>query len=285
MQISFFLKAIAHYSLTASHNTPGRGHENGDIEQAHHRFKRAVHQELILRGSRDFGDRAEYDAFLRRLLKRRNATRRTRLAEELAVMRALPARRLEDDTRVSVRVSRNSTVLVRGNFYSVPSQLIGERVEVRIHVEHLEVWYGGRSVQQMPRLRGSGRHRINYRHVIESLVRKPGAFANYRYQADLFPGVIFRVAYDLLHEAHPATADRHYVRLLELAATEGEAAVAEALRELVTRGEPITLERVAGMVASSGASVINTTAYGVQVAPVVLTSYDSLLRSGQEVRS
>ncbi|MDQ3254337.1 MAG: IS21 family transposase [Acidobacteriota bacterium] len=276
---------LAHYSLTASHNTPGRGHENGDIEQAHHRFKRAVHQELILRGSRDFGDRAEYDAFLRRLLKRRNATRRTRLAEELAVMRALPARRLEDDTRVSVRVSRNSTVLVRGNFYSVPSQLIGERVEVRIHVEHLEVWYGGRSVQQMPRLRGSGRHRINYRHVIESLVRKPGAFANYRYQADLFPGVIFRVAYDLLHEAHPATADRHYVRLLELAATEGEAAVAEALRELVTRGEPITLERVAGMVASSGASVINTTAYGVQVAPVVLTSYDSLLRSGQEVRS
>jgi len=157
---------LAHYALTATHNTPGRGHENGSIEQSHHRFKRAVAQELLLRGSRDFASRAEYDSFLQRLLKRRNAARHTRLAEELSRMHALPARRLEDYTRTSVRVSRNSTVLVRGNFYSVPSQLIGEQAEVRIYVEHLEVWYGGREVQQMPRLRGSGRHRISYRHVI-----------------------------------------------------------------------------------------------------------------------
>lgn len=182
--------SLAHYGMQASHNTPGRGHENGDIEQGHHRFKRGVGQELILRGSRDFAHREEYDAFLRRLLLRRNAARRTRFAEEVAVMHALPTRRLEDQTRQSVRVSRNSTVLVRGNFYSVPSQLIGERVEVRIHVEHLEVWYGGREVQQMPRLRGMGKHRINYRHIIETLVRKPGAFAQYRYREDLFPRVV-----------------------------------------------------------------------------------------------
>lgn len=278
---------LAHYSLTASHNTPGRGHENGDIEQSHHRFKRAVHQELILRGSRDFCHRAEYDAFLQRLLKRRNAGRRTRLSEELSRMRPLPARRLEDYTRLSVRVSRNSTTLVRGNFYSVPSQLIGERVEVRVHVEHLEVWYGGRSVQQMPRLRGSGKHRVNYRHIIESLVRKPGAFAQYRYREDLFPRVIFRVAYDLLMEAHPpATAERHYLRLLELAATEGEERVAEALREVVTRGESLTLERIAGMLKSGGTSFITTSAQAVRVAPVVLASYDALLRCrGGEVRS
>jgi len=276
---------LAHYSLQASHNTPGRGHENGDIEQAHHRFKRAVGQELLLRGSRDFASRNEYDAFLRRLLKRRNAGRRTRLSEELSQMHSLPARRLEDYTRSSVRVSRNSTVLVRGNFYSVPSQLIGEMTEVRIHVEHLEVWYGGREVQQMPRLRGSGRHRINYRHIIESLVRKPGAFANYRYREDLFPRVIFRVAYDLLHEAHPATADRCYVRLLELAATEGETAVAETLRELVTCGEPVTLERIASRI-SPGTSRDSPSAHAIRVAPVVLASYDELLRSrGGEVRS
>lgn len=279
---------LAHYSLTATHNTPGRGHENGDVEQAHHRFKRALHQELILRGSRDFESRAEYDAFLQRLVKRRNTARRTRLAEELSRMCALPARRLEDHTRRDVRVSRNSTVLVRGNFYSVPSQLIGEVTEVRIHVEHLEVWYGGREVQQMPRLRGSGRHRINYRHVIESLVRKPGAFANYRYQADLFPRAIFRVAYDLLRDDHPATAERCYVRLLELAAGEGEEAVAEALRSLVLGGEAVTPERVAEMLIArtSPTPLLNK---AVRVAPVVLAAYDALLRGygsgGEEVRS
>lgn len=175
-------------------------------------------QELLLRGSRDFASRDEYDAFLRKLLKRRNAARRTRLNDELGVMHALSARRLEDYTRLHIRVSRNSTALVRGNFYSVPSQLIGERVEVRLHAEHLEVRYGGQEVQHMPRLRGSGKRRINYRHVIDSLVRKPGAFAQYRYRNDLFPRVVFRVAYDLLQDYYPASADKQYVRLLELAA-------------------------------------------------------------------
>ncbi len=275
---------LTHYRLTASHNTPGRGHENGDIEQSHHRFKRAVAQELILRGSREFASRDEYDAFLRRLLKRRNAARHLRLAEELAAMSTLPARRLEDQTRQRVKVSCNSTVLVRGNFYSVPSQLIGERVEVRVQVEHLEVWYVGLLVQRMSRLRGSGKHRINYRHVIESLVRKPGAFANYRYREDLFPRVIFRVAYDAFQEAHPATADRDYLRLLELAATQSEERVAAALRELVTGGESITPEVVANMVTRNAASAF-ISATAVCVAPVVLASYDQLLASVEEVRS
>jgi hypothetical protein len=45
---------------------------------------------------------------------------------------------------------------------------------VRVYTEHLEVWYGGRVIEQIPRLRGQGKHLINSRHVIDSLVRKPG---------------------------------------------------------------------------------------------------------------
>lgn len=44
----------------------------------------------------------------------------------------------------------------------------------------------------MPRLSGRGQHRIHYQHVIWSLVRKPGAFAAYRYRDDLFPTLTFR---------------------------------------------------------------------------------------------
>jgi ribosomal protein S21 len=184
---------LTHYSLRASHTSPGRGNENGDVEQSHHRFKKSVAQELILRGSRDFLDRSSYEEFLRRLLKRRNANRRDRLAEELALMRPLPSARLEDYTSEMVRVTRNSTLLVRTNFYSVPSQLIGEKVEVRLYAEHLEVWYASRMVEKIGRLRGEGHARINYRHVIHSLIKKPGAFANYRFKQSLFPRLIFRV--------------------------------------------------------------------------------------------
>jgi hypothetical protein len=142
------------------------------------------------------------------------------------------------------RVSRNATVSIRNNYYSVPSQLIGERVEVRIYGGHLEVWYGGELAERLERLRGEGRAAINYRHIIHSLVKKPGAFAHYRFQASLFPRLIFRVAYDELQRQQPAQAEREYIQLLQLAAAESEEGVAAVLRVLIDGGEAVNSDRV-----------------------------------------
>ncbi len=272
---------LAHYGLRASHNSPGRAHENGDVEQSHHRFKRAVNQELMLRGTRDFATRDGYAEFLRQLLRRRNSLRRERLATELAVLRPLPALRLEDYSVEMVKVTRNSTITVRNNLYSVPSQLIGERVEVRVFAEQVQVWFGSSCVAEMPRLRGEGRQAINYRHVIHSLMRKPGAFAHYRYQQCLFPRLLFRVAYDQLREQYPATAERQYVKLLELAATTSEERVEATLRQLVESGTVISYDRVA----SSCRSLVAVANRPLAVAPVIieLATYDALLSLTAEV--
>jgi hypothetical protein len=270
---------MRHYGMRPSHNTPGRGHENGDVEQAHHRFKRAVDQEMILRGSREFQSRLDYVAFLGEILNRRNGRRQEKLQDELKVMRRLPERRTEDWSRWSGKVSAFSTVNVKHNIYSVDSRLIGERIDVRAYAEELEVWYGGQMIERMPRLRGSGRHHIQYRHIIDSLVRKPGAFAHYRYQSDLFPSVLFRVAYDCLREHDPAEADRQYVRILHVAAQESEQRVDEALRYLIERGESITAERVTDWVKSS----VEFDCRQVEVAPLQLDVYDSLLERAEEV--
>jgi hypothetical protein len=61
------------------------------------------------------------------------------------------------------------------------------------------------------------------------LVRKPGAFAHYRYRDDLFPSLTFRRAYDALNGQAPERADRHYVRLLHLAASTSETEIETAL--------------------------------------------------------
>ena len=270
---------LRHYGLKASRTTPGRGHENGDIEQSHHRFKRAVNQELILRGSREFTSRGEYEEFLQRLAMRRNQQRGERTQEEFGVLRRLPERRMESCTKESQRVSRNSTICVRKNYYSVPSQLIHERVEIRIYVGHLEVWYAGQMAERIERLRGQDKATINYRHITHSLVRKPGAFAHYRFQSSLFPRLIFRVAYDELRERRSASADRDYVQLLKLAADEGEDRVSEVLRAMVEVGDPITLEKVHKRINEGGGdSGIPT----IQVGPVSLAAYDLLLE-GEEV--
>jgi hypothetical protein len=215
------------------------------------------------------------------LLRRRNKLRRDRLSEETKVLGQLPERRLEAYTKEKPRVSRNSTISVRKNYYSLPSQLIGERVDARIYSAHLEVWYGDQMVERMERLHGSGKAVINYRHIIHSLVRKPGAFAHYRFQSSLFPSVIFRVAYDELKERQPGTADREYIGLLKLAAEESEERVAEVLREIVERGEGISSKAV-GELVKARAREPQPGVLTMAVREVSLASYDGLL-SAKEV--
>ena len=132
---------LTHYGLQAQAIQAGKGNENGDVEQSHRQFKRALDQALMLRGSRDFVSRDAYEAFLRQMFEQCNAGRRARLAEELPLLRALPARRLEACKRYKVRVDTSSTIRVEGNVYSVNSRLIGEWVEARLYAERVEVWY------------------------------------------------------------------------------------------------------------------------------------------------
>ena len=167
-----------------------------------------------------------------------------RLKEEMAVLRALPATQLEDAKRFYPTVGPSSTIRVQHNVYSVHSRLIREKVEVRLYAEHLDVWYAQKRVERLPRLRGEDKHRIDYRHVIDWLVRKPGAFADYRYQSDLFPTSRFRIAYDLLTEQSPSRGNKEYLKILHLAAQEGERAVNTVLGILVDSDQGIGSENV-----------------------------------------
>ena len=130
-------------------------------------------------------------------------------------------------------VSQFSTIQIKANVYSVPSRLIGTSLLVRLRAETLEGYVGSTVAFTMPRLIGKQQHRIDYRHVIWSLVRKPGAFAAYRYRDDLFPTTTFRLAYDRLVSSSIERADRDYVRILHLAASTSESEVETALTLLL----------------------------------------------------
>ena len=231
---------LGYYRVEAEKIQADEPHENGDAEQSHRRFKEAVEQALLLRGSRDFESREAYGRFLKELVAGRNTGRRKRLDEELPLLRRLPQRRRESYKRLSVRVHRGSLIHVDRNTYSVPSRLVGERVEVRLCVEHVEVWYAQQEMERFPRLRGRNKHRINYRHVIDWLVRKPGAFEDYRYREDLFPTSRFRMAYDALRQSHGDRGHKEYLGILYLAARQSETAVDDALRTLLAGDQPVS---------------------------------------------
>jgi hypothetical protein len=272
-----FAEVVAHYGFHASRIQPGESHENGIVEKAHHLLKSALEQALLLRGSRDFPTVEAYMAFVGRVVQEKfHQGREARLAEERAVLRPLPSSRVPEYTRVLVTVRKWSTIPVAGRTYSVPSRLIGHEVEARLFADVVEVRYAGKVVETMPRLRGECAHRIDYRHVIWSLVRKPGAFAAYRYREDLFPSLVFRKAYDGLRERRGDRADVEYVRVLHLAASTGERAVEQALSALLERGEAFDYAAVKALAQPETPAVPT-----LRIGAPDLGQYDALLLAGE----
>jgi len=199
-----------------------------------------------------------------------------RLAEERPHLLPLPVKPLPAYTTYRPVVRKWSTIRVGNRTYSVPSRLIGHEVEARLHADVVEVRYGDQSVETMPRLRGPKSFRIDYRHVIWSLVTKPGAFARYRYREELFPTLVFRRAYDALRRWRGERADVEYVRILHLAASTMEAAVERVLVALLEGGQPFDYIAVK-QAAAPEASPVPT--LSVPSAPD-LRVYDRLLAGG-----
>jgi hypothetical protein len=266
---------MTHYGIQPTWNTTGIAHENGDVEQSHHRFKEAVDQALRVRGHRDFVSRSAYEHFLQDLVYKRNQTRTVRFAEEKARLRPLPLAPLAPCKEVRVTVSRFSTVAVLGNVYSVPSRLIGSSVLIRIRAEKLEGYIGTSPVFTLPRLVGKHQHRIDYHHIIWSLVRKPGAFVAYQYRDELFPTTVFRRAYDRLIVDWPKRAEQEYVRVLHLAATISETEVETALSLLLEAGSVPTFIAVRDLVKPPEVVPLPQ----IQAPTVDLSAYDQLIPS------
>jgi len=276
---------LRHYALEGRKIRVAQPHENGDIEQRHHRFKRAVDQALMLRGSREFSTRAEYESFLRQLFSQLNSGRLKRLEEERERMRPLPAVRLDSFKKLTgVRVSRGSTIRAGHNLYSVHSRLISETVTVRLYAEHLEVWYAGRCLERMPRLRGEGKHHIQYQHVIDWLLRKPAAFENYRYRNDLFPGSRYRRAYDELRSRLvPNRAAKAYLGILKCATDHGEQLVDRALEILFDRRVALSSELVQAQI-----GLLKDTPRAIdeiKIRPVDVSVYDQLLQPQEDAHA
>jgi Mu transposase-like protein len=270
-----YLALMQHLGMTPRTIAIGAKEQNGDVESANGALKRRLEQQLLLRGSREFESVDAYQAFIDEVVSKVNLTRQRRVEEELAAMRELSVAKLPEYVEEDVHVSEWSTVRIKHCAYSVPSRLKGEWVRVRVYEDKLEVYYAGELQLACERLLGRNQHRIDYRHVIWSLMRKPGGFARYVYREEMFPQPVFRAAYDAIQRVQPGTkGDVTYLRILHLAASTLETDVAAALRQLAAAGTPITVDAVKALVAPSSSEVAVPS---LTAPPVDLTEYDVLL--------
>lgn len=273
-----YRELCAHYGVRASRNNPGVSHENGAIESRQGSLKRALDQGLLLRGTREFAELAAYEQFVAETVRRLNARCARAWEVERASLRPLPARRTVDFEEIDARVSKFGVFSAKSGLYSVPSRLAGHLLKLRLYGAHLEAWLGGVKVFQCERLYGSvqNRHpkRIDWRHMLPWLKRKPGAFARWVLRDAMFPRSEYAQAWERISERLPERAAcRLMVGLLDLADQANVVVeLAGVLAALHERGELPEIEALRERFAPRPALMPT-----VQVVLPALAGYDVLI--------
>jgi hypothetical protein len=280
---SRYSELCAHLGVIATRNNRGVAHENGAIEGPHRHWKHRLEQQLLQRGSRDFQTEAEY----RQLVARVTATLNNRyevkgrLEIERLHLQPLPVERFADYDPLTVRVRSTSTIEVRSVTYSVPSRLIGQQLTVHLRHDRLDLFLRSQYTLTLPRLHGhkgqKALRRIDFRHVIESLRRKPRALLRAQLQNDLLPTDSWRQLWRaLLAALPPDEAAKVMVDALHVAAkTDDLAAVERYLRRQLRKGE-ISLSSLRdhyGLRPPRGLAALPQ----LQIPEHQLSSYDELL--------
>jgi hypothetical protein len=267
-----------HYDMIPTRNNCGVAHENGAIESAHGHLKKVLGDELLLRGSRDFADLAAYRCFVDEVVGRRNARNRKRIEIERIALKPLPERRTTDYEEARVLVTSSGGFILRRVFYSVPSRLIGHRLNVHLYDDRLDCFLGSTQLLTLRRGRppqGSNKHGhvVDYHHVIHALRRKPMALLNLVYRDQLFPRRAYARAFEaLLAKDSEKHACRTMVGLLALAHDRTcEAELAAAIDADLDAGDLPDLDRLREHFKPDGVAVPD-----VAVALVPLAVYDEL---------
>jgi hypothetical protein len=225
-----------HYGIEATTNNAGKSNENGKVERSNGLFKRSLENHLSLRGSKEFKNTEEYRKFIDSILIKRNKRRAIEIEEEKKMLGKLPEAKWYVAAKIPVKVYLDSTIRIDGATYSVPSRTIGSTLFAYIYPDKIELRYSKKIIETMPRCK-KGEVMINYLHVVDSLRRKPGAFADYKYKDSMYPTTIFRQSYDMLiKHCTEKEANKNYVEILYLAKIYTVFEVADALKLLAHQG-------------------------------------------------
>lgn len=274
-----------HYQMKASRNNRGCGHENGGVESAHGHIKRRIEQALLLRGSNDFADVATYQRFIQDVVHQHNCRNAKAVTIERQLLQPLPAVKTVDYRLVQAVVTSSSTIDVCRVTYTVPSQLQGQTLQVRLYDDRLACYLGSIHVVTLGRV--YARHRtqrarvIDYKHIIDSLVKKPQAFRYSKLRDDILPTTDYKAIWQHVNEVMEAKAAcRFIVGLLHLAAKANcELALAQQVISQIKANKTLSLSQLQ--------SQFNVNE--VQLAPDVtveqhaLTQYNQFIHGQQEV--
>ena len=196
------------------------------------------------------------------------------LEQERAQMMPMPSA-FDGYVEKPARVSSTCLVAVARNRYSVPCELVGQKVSTRLYPNRVDIAVGDAIVAIHERLSDAGRVNYDWQHYIELVQRKPGALRNGAPFADM-PAPLQRLRQGLLRRTG---GDKVMAQVLACVPTAGLEAVLVAV-ELVVESGALSIEHVLNVLARLNAKpqpdCVETT-LELTEAPLANTSrYDSL---------
>jgi transposase len=191
----------SHYGFDAFYCIPGieGAHEKGGVEQEGGRFRRThlvpVPEVDTLAELNDMLadiDRRE-DA---RHVHGRNRSIGVDFAAEAESLVALPADEFDCGITLTPTVRRDSRIVVRQSYYSVPARFIGRQIRVSLRANDLVVFDRDKVVARHPRITRRHHYRDDLDHYLEILLVKPGALAGSTALAQARADGVFTAAHD-----------------------------------------------------------------------------------------
>lgn len=252
-----------YYNMSPTRNNRGRGHENGSVESSHRHLKNRIAQELILRGSCDFDSVQEYEQWVHEIVKSNNKRNCVDLDTEKLALQPLPVRKTADYEVKSATITTMALVKIKSLFYSVPSRLSGHTVTIHVFQNKIDMYLGSTLTYSVDR-RYSNKHPsiyvIDYKHIIHSLVKKPGAFRKCKYRNDILPSDDYKFIWFYLDKTEAKNVSpKIMLRLLKLSADYCcEKEVAEHVINLIEQNNPINIEDIESKFNSSSPTLPNT---------------------------
>lgn len=278
-----FVELLEHYGMEPRTINIAAANENGDVESSHRHLREYLDAELTFRGHRDFATREAWQEFIDDAVARRNLSRGARFEQERACLRRLPPTALPEFDETLTRLNKYGLARVGKHGYSVPEVRPGELLRVRIYETQVEFYHDQRLLVAHPRLLGDSGVRIDWRHLLAELRRKPGAFTHYRHRAHFFPGEPWWQAYNTLRNTlSEKRLNVEYLNLLALALEHGRPRVEELLGRLMAEGR-LNLDharRELGATSANGDAAMAQSAVGEQNSAALhaqLRCYDGLI--------
>lgn len=275
-----YLEILKYYGMHAQKTNIRCPNENGVVESQNGHLKNKIKQALTIRGSKLFNTLKEYELFINSIIDKANSRRKEKLNEEFSFLVNIPTKPLPEYQEEYINIRNRSTAYIKKITYSVPSRLIGTKLKARIYEDKIDLYSGADQVFSMPRVLGDRGKVIDYRHIIHSLMRKPGAFENYKYREELYPTNNFKKAWDYLNKGMTERqATIEYLRILKLSADSLEEDVDVALELILSDDSAIlNMEIIKELVLKEEKPIVDS----IQLTPN-LTIYDELfLNQGEE---